>query len=230
MTHDNDPSSYGNLAVLEDDPSPGEVTVVGSGISETKRVSWSVADGRNRLDAMLPPWVENREMIVSLFTPAFERSFCCPGRQSEQCCQANDGDACFPKWREREDPEWYACAISTLLTQVNGRVLEQGTLVPALAANEAFELGCLFTEALIKFRWDKHAKRGLSTLNSAKSGGKAKKSANLARRSAAGTVQAVDALVSTGSSLTSAYRKVAKQQFVTEQTIAKEYRVAKKQR
>ena len=207
-----------------------QIKIAGSGISETQTISLNVLHDPERLERMPAPWTENHDMIVAQFTPIFERSFRCPGRDDARCCQADGDRACFPNWREREDPEWYAQTINLLLSQVNARIKQEGSLVPALAADEAFELGCLFTEALIKFRWDDHAKRGRKTVDSAKLGGDNKRNANPARRSSAETVVAVDALLAAGVKPMQAYARVARDQGVSEQTIRKEYTAAKKAR
>ena len=89
--------------------------VVGSGISETARISVKALDAPELLADMPQPWAENREMIKSLFTPFFDRSFHCPGRDRPQCCQSADRQNCVPQWREREDPEGYAREIDTYL-------------------------------------------------------------------------------------------------------------------
>ena len=229
MAIDHHSTNHAQLAATKGKADLAEMTVVGSGISETKRVS-AVYHGPRGHEGTPPAWIENRDMVVELFTPIFQRSLQCPGRDQAQCCQEADGQACSPNWREREDLEWYAQNINMLLTQVNSRIEETAGCSAALAADEAFELGCLFTEALNKIRWDNDAKRGAKTLDSARSGGKARKSANAHRRSVAVTFAAVEALLLSGMGLTAAYRKVAKQQRVTDQTIAKEYGVAKKQR
>lgn len=198
---------------------------VGSGISLTKRASLDLLSGRDILEAVLPPWAENRALIVELFTPIFQRSNQCPGQDKPQCCHAVGDQLCCPSWVEREDPEWYALEINTYLTIVERRLADVNPTTAALAADEAFELGCLFTEALIKFRWDKNAKRGAKTIASARDGG-------FARRKRAMTdviVAAVDDLLQRGKSKADAYRAIGKQQAVSAQTIAKAYRRAKKQ-
>ena len=206
------------------------VEQVGSGISETTRISLIILHDLERLKHMPAPWTENRDMIVALFTPIFERSWQCPGRDHARCCHAEGDQACFPKWREREDPEWYAQAINILLSQVNVRITQEGPLVPALAADEGFELGCLLTEALIKFRWDEHAKRGAKVAGGSQLGGEMRREANRARLTRAGTVEAVDALLAVGMRPMQAYRRVASDQGVGEQTIRKEYTATKKVR
>lgn len=216
--------------VFGDKADLANVSVTGSGISETRRISLNVLHDFEGLKRLPAPWTENRDMIVALFTPIFERSWHCPGRNDARCCQAEGDQACFPNWREREDPEWYAQAINVLLSQVNARIAQEGPLVPALAADEAFELGCLLTEALNKFRWDDHAKRGQKTVASAKLGGDTKRNANVARRSLTETVAAVDALLTAGIKPMQAYRRIASAQGVNEQTIRKEYIAAKKAR
>lgn len=200
------------------------VEVIGSGVSQTTRVSLDLLANPELLGAMPAAWLANRAMIVRLFTPIYERSFQCPGRENQQCCQAVSGQLCFPNWREREDAEWYAQEINTYLSLVDLRLRDATPITSALAADEAFELGCLFTEALIKFRWDKHAKRGKHTLESAGQGGLQRRK----RPNAEATVYAVDQLLGQGKSITRAYALVAKAQGVTDQTIAKEYRRAKK--
>jgi hypothetical protein len=204
--------------------------VEGSGISETLRVSLDLMDDPQALLRMAAPWAENREMIVQLFKSVLERSRECPGRDHPQCCHAEEGQACSPRWREREDPEWYAQRIHMCLSQVTARVRQQGPLVAALAADEAFELGCLFTEALNKVRWDDHAKRGSKAVEYARLGGQERRKASPRRRSAEETIAAVDDLLQKGKGPMSAYRFVGREQGVSAQTIRKEYRSAKKPR
>lgn len=230
MPDNDDPIERIKRDVFGDKADLAEVSVTGSGISETRSISLNVLHDLERLERTPAPWTENRDMIVALLTPIFERSWQCPGRSDARCCQAEGDGACFPNWREREDSEWYAQAINLLLSQVNARIAQEDPLVPALAADEAFELGCLFTEALIKFRWDDHAKRGQKTVASAKLGGDTKRNANHARRSPTETVAAVDALLTAGVKAMQAYRRVASAQGVGEQTIRKEYVAAKKVR
>lgn len=198
------------------------VKTVGSGISESKTVSVPLLalhehlDGRHELESP-PPWFENQAMVMQLIGPILNRVRKCPGSKS-----------CFPNWREREDPEWYAQKINMLLSRVNNRISQQGDLVPALAADEAFELGSLFTEALIKFQWDQHAKRGEVTIKAAAKGGDARRASFPGRLPPDETVAAVDALLATGKPKMVAYSLVAEQQGVTQQTIAKEYQSARK--
>ncbi|MCF8707312.1 hypothetical protein [Rhizorhapis sp. SPR117] len=144
---------------------------VGSTISETIQISLNVRDNPDFIQNMPLPWTENRNMIISAFEDFFRRSHICPGLNNPRCCHAAAGKYCFPNWQEREDPEWYAQQINLLLSQINDRITQSGPLVPALAADEAFELGRLFTEAVNKFNWDEHAKRGLKTVKSARRGG-----------------------------------------------------------
>jgi len=127
-----------------------------------------------------------------------------------------------------EDPEWYAQEINTYLSILNARTVAGSTHNPRSVADDAFELGCLVTEALIKFQWDRHAKRGLLTVDSAAKGGRARRDANPGRCTAEETVTAVDQLLATGMPVMAAYRAVAKAQRVGAQTIGKEYRRQKK--
>lgn len=203
--------------------------IVGSGISQTSRVSIELARHVEK-KAMRPAWTENPEMVMQLFTPIFERSHICPGRGKTQCCQAGPGDACFPNWQAREDPEWYALEINKYLSLVNQRLTAVTPVAASLAADEAFELGCLFTEALIKFQWDTHAKRGKGTLDSAREGGNAKRGANPKRLNGEATAAAVDELLNGGIAKMVAYSLVGETQGVSEQTIGKEYRALKKER
>ena len=214
--------AFGKLADVAKDEN------VGSGISLTSRMSVDLvayADG-NELNQMA--WTENPALIAQLFTPIFQRSRICPGRDKAQCCQAGPGDACFPNWQAREDPEWYALQINKYLSQVNRRLQSVTPITAALAADEAFELGCLLTEALIKFQWDAHAKRGKGTLESAAEGGRSRREANPNRLSVVETVNAVDALIANGVRKMAAYSIVAQQQHVEIRTIRKEYKLHKK--
>ena len=205
-----------------------KVENVGSGISQTSRISLDLVAYANEKDLTQPAWTETPAMIAQLFTPIFQRSRICPGRDKAQCCQAGPGEACFPNWQAREDPEWYALQIDSYLTLVNQRLQSATPISAALAADEAFELGSLFTEALIKFQWDAHAKRGKGTLDSAAEGGRRRRDANPNRLSASETITAVDALIAQGSSKMAAYSIVAEQQHVEIRTIRKEYKLHKK--
>lgn len=207
-----------------------EVSVVGSGISETSCYTLRVVSAPTTAQKSPLPWNENREMITNLLLPILEQSYQCPGREKAQCCQAGDGQVCLPQWRMREDPEWYAQEINKLLSQVTRRIFQQGALVLPLAADDAFELGCLFTEALIKFKWDTHAKRGKKIADGAREGGEAKRNANRRRKSSVETVAAVDALLEQGVRKKVAYWQVADDQGVSHETIRKEYLAAKKER
>lgn len=198
---------------------------VGSTISETTKISLDVLLNPDLIANMPLPWTENREMIVGAFTEIFHRSYICPGTDKPHCCSAATGKTCFPQWKEREDPEWYAKKISLLLSQVNGRIQQKGELVPALVADEAFELGCLFTEAVIKFNWDEHAKRGLKTVESAREGGEKRR---INRPHFNEIVAEVDALVARGTPKMAAYRSVAGRYGVSWETIRSDVRAAKK--
>tara|TARA_B110001454_G_scaffold211112_1_gene226377 strand:- start:4480 stop:5013 length:534 start_codon:yes stop_codon:yes gene_type:complete len=169
------------------------------------------------------PWTENPNMIISVFENYFRRSRICPGTDDPRCCHALAGKNCFPNWVEREDPEWFAQKINLLLSQVNDRIQQEGSLVPALAADEAFELGCLFTEAILKFRWEPHTLRGLSSITSGRTGGPIRKANNQKRRQAEVTVMNVDDLIALGTPKMKAYKIISEQQGVSAQTIRKEY-------
>ncbi len=99
--------------------------------------------------------------------------------------------------------------------------------MPALAADEAFELGCMFQEALIKFRWDKAAKVGEKVIGGGKAAGSGRRFARDERLGHEETISAVKALLVQGIRKMEAYRRVADQQGVTAQTIGKEYRSKK---
>jgi hypothetical protein len=206
---------------------------VGSGISKTdKMVRHPRIDGLSAGDPSLSemlPWSENQTLVSSLFEGIYQRSRVCPGRDKPQCCGAEvEQEHCSPSWREREDPEWYAQQLNIYLTLLNRRMAAGSATDPRLVADAAFELGCLFTEALIKFQWDRHAKRGLGTLNSAAAGGAARRSCSPTRRAGSETVAAVDKLLAGGMSSMLAYKTVAAEQGVSDQTIRKEYRLEKK--
>lgn len=205
-----------------------KVTTTGSTISETTRISLPLSDNPEMLENMAPAWTENRSMIEQWISLFLEQSRICPGRDDPRCCHTTPNRTCFPKWVEREDPEWYASKIHVWLSLVNNRIQQQGDLVPALAADEAFELGCLFTEALIKFRWDKDVKRGLAVLEGAQKGGRS--NSKPSRLSIEATVAEIDQHLADGKQKKLAYYLVAAQQGVSEQTIRKEYRRAKKER
>ena len=230
MTDEQDLAKGFLLAAFGDTVKDPDGKVVGSGISETTRISIRGVEAVARLTNPPPPWFENRQMVVALFSPIFDRSHQCPGREMPQCCQADTGQSCFPNWREREDPEWYAQQINIYLSRVNDRTGQQGLLAAGLAADEAFELGCLFTEARLKFQWDVHAKRGEKIARAAKLGGDSRRSSNPARRSTEETVIAVDALIEQGIAPMTAYRRIAKSQGVGTETIRKEYKAANKLR
>ena len=219
-----------NRDPLDDAVDLASCKVVGSGISKTTRVALNLADHPGPHTQPRAPWSENRDMIVSLFTPTFERSHLCPGRDNPRCCQSSSNGQCCPTWVEREDPEWYALEINKYLSIVNGRLRQNTPVTAALAADEGFELGCLLTEALIKFRWDDHAQRGEQVVAGAKRGGDMRREANQRRRSVEATVAAVDALLEQGAAKKTAYSLVAVQQGVSDQTIAKEFQKAKNRR
>lgn len=242
MTSDDDRTSRAKRKAFGEKADLAMVKVVGSGISETTNLSLNIINDRDSIECPPAPWTENREMIIERFNPIFERSRQCPGRASAQCCKQRDGEGwrpkpgchleqgCRPKWREREDPEWYAREIVMLLSQVDRRIEQRGPTAPAMAADEVFELGCLFNEALNKFRWDRHAKRGAKIMSSAKRGGRMRRAAKRGRRSVTETVADVDARIKKGAGLMKAYREVARQQGVTDQTIRKEYNRQKRSR
>lgn len=202
------------------------ITRAGSTISETKRMSIPLLAKPELLGEMAPAWTENRRMIEQWISLVLEQSRTCPGRDDPRCCQTTPDRTCFPKWVEREDPEWYAPKIHLWLSLVNNRIQQQGNMVPALAADEAFELGCLFTEALIKFRWEKDTNRGLAVVEGAQKGGRS--NSKPSRLSTEETVDEIDRHLADGKQKKVAYSLVAAQQGVSEQTIRKEYRRAKK--
>lgn len=219
-----------NRATLDNVVGLASGKVVGSGISKTTRVAPNLADYPGPLGQLPAPWTENRDMIVSLFTPTFERSLLCPGRNHSRCCKANGDEPCFPSWVEREDSEWYAFEINKYLSAVDHRLRQNAPVSAALAADEGFELGCLLTEALNKFRWDIHAQRGEKVFEGARLGGDMRREANRRRGLVEETVAAVDALLQQGAAKEAAYSLVGEQQGVSGQTIAKEYRMAKNRR
>ena len=210
--------------------------VIGSGISETTRIALDAFhafhpfDDGERVIEMTTPWVENRAMIVRLFGPVFARRAKCPGRDRPQCCRAEQRQACYPNWQAREDPEWYAQQINVYLSQVEDRLRDVTPVTALLAADEAFELGCLVTEARIKFRWDESAKRGAKSDAGSRLGGSKRRDANKLRKSPEETISAVDALLDQGRQKKAAYGEVAAQQGVSIETIRKEYKAVKKQR
>ena len=200
-----------------------KVTSVGSGLSQTTSIAVDLvthADGR---ELKQPAWSETPAMIEQLFTPIFQRTGICPGRDQPQCCQASPGKACFPNWQAREDPEWYALEINKCLVMVNQRLKSVTPIGAALAADEAFELGCLFTEALLKFRWDRFAKSGLGSTRGGKRGGDQKKSQLRRQFTPLSTFDAVNALVAKGVGQMQAYLLVGKGQGASAATIRKEY-------
>lgn len=162
-------------------------------------------------------------MIERLFIPIFRCSHECPGRDKTQCCRAEPGEACSPNWQEREDPEWYALEINKYLSLVRQRLESVTPITAALAADEAFELGCLFTEALIKFRWDRSAKAGFASIRGGQQGGNHKKSQLRRQFSPKDTFDAVNALTSEGIGRMSAYSRVGRDQGASTATIRKEY-------
>lgn len=230
MSESSDPIVSAKREAFGDKADLASVNTVGSGVSESTRMSLNLFHDPGLLEGLPTPWTENRDMIMRLFGPIFERSPQCPGRERAQCCQANQGQACFPNWREREDPEWYALKINSYLSVVNARIVQEGPLVAAVAADEAFELGCLFIEALIKFRWDSDAQRGAKIAVGAKLGGEMRRDANRNRWTPEETITAVEQLLANGIKPMAAYKTVADRQGVSEQTIRKEYRVTKKSR
>ena len=227
MADEIDPIEQAKRAVFGDRADLAKVTTVGSGISQTSRVSVDLLANLDWLNLMTEPWVANRDMVVQLFTPIFERSRRCPGRDQPQCCQRGDANQpCYPNWREREEPEWYAQQIDVYLSMVDRRLREATASSSALAADEAFELGCLFTEAAIKFQWDRDTKRGVAIIEGARRGGETR----LMRLPVEITVFTVDQLIAKGKGKEAAYEEVAKQQNVSRRTVANVYRAAKKHR
>lgn len=209
------------------------IKTTGSGISETKTISAPLLafyedhqDGCQNLE-QAAPWSENPAMIEKLMGPILDRVRRCPGSKAEQCCHAEPGQSCFPNWREREDPEWYALQIHLRLGQVNNRISGEGKIVTALAADAGFELGSLFTEALIKFRWDKAAKVGGKVIEGGREAGEGRRKAKPNRLGSEETIAAVDAMLEQGIGKMEAYQRVADQQGVSLQTIRKEYRAMK---
>jgi hypothetical protein len=203
--------------------------VVGSGISQVTRISLSIEPANAKLiGEMALPWTENRDMIQRVFGPLLERSRRCPGRDQPQCCRAKANQMCAPNWREGEDLEWYAQQINVYLTRLNNKILQQGDLAPAMAADEAFELGRLFTEALNK----KHPNitSGVKVTAGGLKGAAIRKAQKLLRKAPEDTVRAIDKLFLADRRLkkSEAYRREAKEQGVNEQTIRKEYCSAKK--
>lgn len=69
-----------------------EVLVTDIGISETTRVSLNILNDLARLERLAAPWAENRDMIVALFTPIFERSWQCPDLDNARGCQTEGSD------------------------------------------------------------------------------------------------------------------------------------------
>lgn len=203
--------------------------VVGSGISETTTVSLNLIDHPELLDRMPAPWTENPDMVVRLFDPVLKSSYKCPGSDRAQCCHVVAEQACtLPNWREREDPEWYAQRLNMYLSQVNRRIRDGGQLASALVADEAFELGQLFTEALNKFRWDAHAQSGKASSEGGKKGVERRIQGFLWRESDEATVAAVDALLAKGMQKKAAYSKEADRQQLKPDTIRKRYSQFKK--
>ena len=205
-----------------------KVENVGSGISQTSRISLDLLAYANEKDLTQPAWTETPAMIAQLFTPIFQRTRICPGRDKAQCCQAGPGQACFPNWQAREDPEWYAFQINKYLSLVNQRLKAVTPVTASLAADEAFELGCLFTEALIKFRWDRFAKGGRASTKGGKRGGDHRKSQLRRQFSPKDTFDAVNALANEGVGRMSAYSLVGESQGTSGATIRKEYGLYKK--
>lgn len=201
---------------------------VGSGISKTTRFSVDRVSFAAVSDLEKPAWSQNREMIDRLFTPIFRRSHECPGRDKPQCCRAEPDEACSPNWREREDPEWYALEINRYLSLVNQRLESVTPITAALAADEAFELGFLFSEALIKFRWDRFAKGGFASTKGGKRGGDQKKSQLRRKFSSKDTYDGVNELVARGELKMNAYSLIGESQGASLETIRKEYRAYKK--
>lgn len=194
--------------------------IVGSGLSETFRPKPSVSDVRNLNLQLPPPWSENRNMVLRFLNPIFDSVYKCPGRNTPQCCGAEVTQTCRPNWIEKEDIQWYALRINSLLSNVDDKIC--GGKAPAAAmADEAFELGTLFEEARLKFLWDVEAKIGKKIRKGGKEGGGKRRGPY--RKSPEMTVAAVNALRAKGLPLMAACSVVAEQQRVSLQTIRKEY-------
>jgi hypothetical protein len=220
---DEDRIARAKRAAFGDKADLATAVVEGSGISETVRVSLDLRADPELLDRLPLPWTENRDLIVKQFQKSFESSFKCPGRDRDQCCRAEPGEPCSPTWRPHEDAEWYAQKINMYLSQVNRRIWEEGPLVSALAADEAFELGCLFTEARDKFLWGDHAEAGKGSSDGGKKGVKRRLEGFIHRESDQATATAVDALLARGMRKKAAYHEVARRQHQRPDTVRKRY-------
>ena len=108
-------------------------------------------------------WTENRDMITLVFTPVFERSFHGLGRDRLQCCELSDGRTGSPNGENVRIQNGVRAEIASYLTMVNDRLDKVTLLTAVIEDDEAFQLGSMFTEALIKFRWDRRTKQGAKT-------------------------------------------------------------------
>ena len=108
---------------------------VGSGISETQRISLDLLANPALLNKMPAPWTENRAMIVKLFEKVLQHSHICPGAAQPQCCGVGPDQHCSPNWQIREDLEWYALEINKYLGLVDWRLSYVTPTTAALAAD-----------------------------------------------------------------------------------------------
>lgn len=198
-----------------------KVTTTGSTISETTRMSVPLLAKPELLRTMALPWTEHRNLTEQLIRRDLEQSRICPGRNDPRCCQATVNQTCFPKWVEREDREWYALKINIGLSLVNDRLKDVGPLAAALAADDAFELGCLFTEARDKFGWDEHAQAGKKSYDG---GAKGRQTLKKTTQEEDATVfSMVQSLIKAGKPRMAAYKEVAKDTHVSWETVRKQY-------
>ena len=161
-------------------------------------------------------------MILRFLNPIFDSVYKCPGRNTPQCCGAEVTQTCRPNWVEREDIQWYALRIKSLLSNVDDKI-RRDNAPAATMADEAFELGTLFEEARLKFLWDVEAKIGKKIRKGGKTGGDMRRGANPYRKPSDITVAAVDALRAQGVPQMVAYSIVAEQQDVSIHTVRKDY-------
>lgn len=132
----------------------------GSGISTTHTISMPVLEDIERFNAGIEPWLEHRQLIQSWYQPFLETYRQCPGRKKPQCSQSASDKPCWPNWRRRQDPQWYALKLKQLVDSIDGRLLVNHAASVANAVDEAFEAGSLLTEALNLFGWGKFAQTG----------------------------------------------------------------------
>ena len=123
---------------------------------------------------------------------------------------------------ERETEAWYIREIYKLASIVKRMVVESHSYWEAVS--RAIMIGDLLTEFRLKFAWDEHALFGQKTRQNLSEG-----QSNRRRSSKESRIEAVDALIDAGHTLSNACRLAAPGQGVKPETLEKDYRRLKKE-